>query len=371
MSRGRQRRPRPAVLGVLLGLTTTLAAVGVFTLLPTSGAADTGAPANTSPPTIAGTAKTGQTLTASPGSWSGTTPITYSYSWQRCAASGGSCADISGASSQTYAPGSADVGNTLRVVVTAANSAGQATAASSPTATVAAPQTPVASTPPSITGVSAIDQTLTAHPGDWSGPGPITVNYQWLRCDAAGANCASIQGATGTTYATTSADGGHTLRVAVTAKNSDGSTTATTGQTGVIATSANGCPIGAKGTIPVTSVALPARLGIDAFQVSPQVLTRTTRTATVRVHVTGCGRPVQGASVYVTAVPYNQFTVPPEATTDGTGWASVSLQVLSGYPAARRQQLLALFVRARKPGGNLLGGITTRRLVSTRVNLRG
>jgi hypothetical protein len=30
-----------------------------------------------------------------------------------------------------------------------------------------------------------------------------------------------------------------------------------------------------------------------------------------------------------------------------------------------------MFVRARKPGGNLLGGISTRRLVSIHVDLNG
>jgi hypothetical protein len=95
------------------------------------------APTNTSLPTISGTATQGRTLTASPGSWSGTTPISYAYQWLRCDSSGANCAAISGATSQSYLLVSADVGRTMRVKVTASNSAGSASAQSAPTALVA------------------------------------------------------------------------------------------------------------------------------------------------------------------------------------------------------------------------------------------
>jgi hypothetical protein len=97
-------------------------------------------PANTSPPTISGAAQQGQTLTASPGSWSGTQPISYGYEWRRCDSAGGSCAAIAGATASSYTLTSADVGSTLRVAVTGSNSAGSATAVSAPTAVVQASQ---------------------------------------------------------------------------------------------------------------------------------------------------------------------------------------------------------------------------------------
>jgi hypothetical protein len=98
-------------------------------------------PSNTASPTISGTPQQGQTLTAAPGSWSGTTPLSYAYQWKRCDTAGASCAAISGATNTGYLLTSADVSWTIRVSVTASNSVGFATASSAATAVVASPPT--------------------------------------------------------------------------------------------------------------------------------------------------------------------------------------------------------------------------------------
>jgi hypothetical protein len=94
-----------------------------------------GTPTNTSAPTVSGTAAVGQTLSAAPGSWSDN-PVGFAYRWQRCTSQGAVCADIVGAISSTYVVSSADSGATLRVVVTATNAVGPASAASALTAVV-------------------------------------------------------------------------------------------------------------------------------------------------------------------------------------------------------------------------------------------
>jgi len=232
---------------------------------------------------------------------------------------------------------------------------------------------PQPQTLPTIDGTTQVGSNLTATRGTWTGTDPITFTYQWRRCNAGGNACVNIAGATGQTYLLRPGDAGHRLRVRVTGRNADGSNQATSAATAVInrpsAPAANGCPSGA-GTINVTSLSPPARLNLDRYQSSPNVVGRSTSTLTVQFHVSACGgRPVQGALVYAAAVPFAQFSIPPLTPTGAGGWAAMQMNQQRGFPAARRQQLLVVFGRAQKPGENLLGGVSTRRLVSFPVNL--
>lgn len=93
-------------------------------------------PIDVSLPTIGGVVGQGQTLTAAPGGW-GDTPTAYAYQWQRCDASGGGCAAVTGATAPTYALTSADAGSTVRVQVTATNRFGSVAAMSAATGVVA------------------------------------------------------------------------------------------------------------------------------------------------------------------------------------------------------------------------------------------
>ncbi len=109
---------------------------GASPVVVSSGGGST-PPINTAPPIISGTAQAGATLGSSSGAWLNS-PTSYAYQWQRCNSSGASCANIGGAVSTSLLLGPTDVGSTIRVNVTAANSAGQASSLSNATAVVAA-----------------------------------------------------------------------------------------------------------------------------------------------------------------------------------------------------------------------------------------
>lgn len=115
--------------------------------------------AGPSPGAAATAPQDGQTLTAAAGTWTGTTPITFGYQWQRCDPAGANCAPIAGAAAVSYTLSGVDVGSTIRVVVTGTNSAGSSSATSAQTAVVAG-NPPVNTSPPTIGVTSALQADL-------------------------------------------------------------------------------------------------------------------------------------------------------------------------------------------------------------------
>jgi PASTA domain len=91
------------------------------------------APSNVLLPDVDGEARLGAILVAGPGSWQGTAPISYTYQWQACDAAVATCTDIDGQTGQVMRVNSVDLGDVIRVVVTASNVAGSAAAASAGT----------------------------------------------------------------------------------------------------------------------------------------------------------------------------------------------------------------------------------------------
>ena len=340
-----------------------------------AGAASTQAtpPRNTSLPAISGTARVGETLTASPGTWAGDRPMSFSYQWVRCSRAVSNCANVAGATTNRYALTSRDRDRRLIVSVTARNAAGGGSAQSR-ASSVVAPRatTPANSSPPTISGTSQEGQTLAANPGGWSGTQPISFAYTWLRCDRNGGSCAGISGAAAQSYTLTSADVGQTVRVRVTARNSAGSRSSTSVPSAVVTRAAPPGPDGqirlsnGKVSIPVTSVELPVRLVLDQVRFSPNPVRsrRLAITAQFRVSDTR-GFVVRGALVFLRSTPL-LTTTPPEQVTQVDGTVTFRFFPRAEFPL-RTGHNVQFFVRARKAGENPLAGISTRRLVQVRT----
>lgn len=212
---------------------------------------------------------------------------------------------------------------------------------------------------PTISGSAEVGQTLVATRGTWSGT-PRRFRYQWAQCDATGSACLAIGGATARIYTVRAADVGHTFRMTVTAINASGGADASSAATPVVPPS--GCPAG-TGPIQIAQLAPPARLEIARASAAPR-LTRSTRTIQFRFEITACdGRPVQGATVFAVAIPYNQFA-PAQGTTGADGTVTLTELRRRGFPAGAHQRLLAVFARAWRQGDPLLGGVSSRRVVA-------
>jgi hypothetical protein len=183
-------------------------------------------PSNESPPSISGAPVYDpdhpSSFTADPGEWSAKPAATYSYKWRRCDGSGSSCTAIAGAAAKSHTLTQADVGERLRVVVTARNAAGSVRAPSKASAAIL--EVPSNTKPPAIVGEPFYDpQTssaeVVADRGKWAGTKPIDYRFQWERCDSTGSACAEILDAVGPEHSLAAEDVGHTLRVVVAATN--------------------------------------------------------------------------------------------------------------------------------------------------------
>lgn len=330
-------------------------------------------PSNTSPPRIDGVTRVGETLTASPGAWRGDRPVTFGYQWIRCSRAMSNCRNVSGATGTRYRLSSSDVGRRLLVLVTARNAAGTGSAQSGATAPIdRAASAPASTAPPTISGTPQEGQTLAASSGSWAGTQPMTFAYQWLRCDRNGGSCSAIAGAAGQSYTLTSADVGQTVRVRVTARNAAGARSSTSVPSAVISRAAPPGPDGqirlanGKISIPVTSVALPARLVIDQIRFSPNPVRSRRSAITARFRVADTrGFVVRGALVYLRSTPL-LTTTPPEQPTQVDGTVTLRFFPRASFPL-RTGYNVQFFVRARKLGENVLAGVSTRRLVQVRT----
>ncbi|HKI93257.1 MAG TPA: hypothetical protein VJ986_13225 [Gaiellaceae bacterium] len=369
------------ITAIAVAAVTTLAlAMAAAASTPTRAAAP---PTITSIPTIEGPAYNpfvGDKLTASSGHWTDN-PTSYAYHWDRCDALGSrrNCVPIASATSQSYKLGNADADHTLRVRVTATNADGSTTEDSKGTGIVSKRKaSPTNKQRPSISGSAVVGSTLTLTDGIWAGAASYT--RRWQRCNQDGKRCSAIKDATGKTYDVRGGDAGHKLRAVVTAKNKWGKRRSNSNLTPVVkaseatttTTPAPTPPPQKGGSCAATSLTPPARMLIDRWSFSPPVVTKATRAFTARIHVSevtsGCS--VSGAQIWTTAIPYNQVGVV-QTITGGDGWAKATFTITGGFPAnPGRQQILVILVRATRPGGNPLAGVSTVRVLSEKVSLR-
>lgn len=368
------RNPRraarvPAVAGAIAAasLTSLAALAGAGSAAPTSP------PVNVTRPAISGVAQEGRVLTGDPGRWRGSQPIEFAGQWKRCDAAGRNCDAIRGANGREYAVVRADVGHRIRVTVGARNRDGSASATSPPTDVVrAAPAAaPSSVAAPVISGAAQEGQTLVSTRGEWAGSQPMDLDLRWQRCDRNGLACANISGATSDRYVLTSADVGNRVRVAVIASNRAGRSTAFSRTTDVVSAKGPALPPGAirlpdgSISIPVTSVALPQRLIVSSLEFSPNPLRSRDDLIRARFRIVDTrGYVVRGALVFAIPLPYGWTTQPPETVSGTDGWAEVQLRATPQLP---KRAAIVMFVRARKPGDNVLAGVSTRRLVQMLV----
>jgi len=229
---------------------------------------------------------------------------------------------------------------------------------------------PSNASPPSVSGAPTVNRSSTANPGSWSGS-PATYAYQWNRCDSAGANCARIAGAAGSTYTPGSGDLGRRLTVTVAAGSTVAGTTNLAWSTPV--TSAPSAPVQAatSGTTAALRVSqptsVPAQLpGPNAAQLRRSLLRQlapdpnTATIARIRAaggYQSGFKAPL-GGTMAIT-----WYLVPDPAHPVANGPAVVA----TARRTVRTSGKVSLTIELTEDGRNLLSHAKSRRLTAEGV----
>jgi hypothetical protein len=163
-------------------------------------------------------------------------------------------------------------------------------------ATISTHNAPANTTAPSMLGSGQLvpGSTVSADHGEWSAPigaGAITYGYTWQDCDSQGAGCLPIAGAQGSSYTATSGEVGHTLRVLVSAADSDGATSLASVASGNVESPGVSLPNGAGASRDaqlrlIGSAAILRPFAHRAFTITGQLMD-------------GAGKPIAGASLDV------------------------------------------------------------------------
>jgi hypothetical protein len=188
---------------------------------------------STAQPLISGSPSPGQTVQVSTGGWT-QTPASFAYQWQRCNRNGRLCAPIAGATSGSQAQDALSVAARVQ------------------------PPAPTPTAPPTVSGSGQEGERLTGTQGSWANGRTLSYTFNWYRCDASGAHCKSIHGATKSTYVEVAKDVGQTLGFAVRATDGGGTTTAYASLVGPIAPA--GAALVATEPPAITGTASPGQL---------------------------------------------------------------------------------------------------------------
>ena len=284
-------------------------------------------PSSLAVPVVTGTARTGDRLTTTNGSWTGT-PTSYVYQWKRSSTSTGVYADIVSATSNSYVATEFDVGYFIKAFVTATNGLGTSSAASSLATTSVVDIAPTNTALPAITGVMRTGETLTTSRGSWTSS-PSTFTYQWKRANTVGGSYTNITSATDRTYELTDADIDKFIKVSVIATNNIGASTAASSAATSVVVDLN------DSVVPTTSTPVATATGftftISNYSSSNTYALTTTKGTVSRVtdDVTVTGL-TSGESATVT-IAVTRATYKP-ATKAVTGSATAALTIVIQAP---------------------------------------